>query len=85
VLIHGAAGGVGIAAIQVAKWLGAEIYATAGSDEKRDFLRLLGVDHIFDSRSLTLPTRSWRKPEGKASMSSSTHSPAKRSTATFRC
>lgn len=52
VLIHGAAGGVGIAAIQVAKWCGAEIYATAGSDEKRDFLRLLGVEHIFDSRSL---------------------------------
>lgn len=52
VLIHGAAGGVGIAAIQVAKWIGAEIYVTAGSDEKRDFLRLLGVDHIFDSRSL---------------------------------
>ncbi|MBL8396049.1 MAG: SDR family NAD(P)-dependent oxidoreductase [Candidatus Accumulibacter sp.] len=52
VLIHGAAGGVGIAAIQVAKWIGAEVYATAGSDEKRDFLRLLGVEHIFDSRSL---------------------------------
>lgn len=52
VLIHGAAGGVGIAAIQIAKWIGAEIYATAGSDEKRDFLRLLGVDHIYDSRSL---------------------------------
>jgi len=52
ILIHGAAGGVGIAAIQIAKWLGAEIYATAGSDEKRDFLKLLGVDHIFDSRSL---------------------------------
>lgn len=52
VLIHGAAGGVGIAAIQVAKWCGAEIYATAGSDEKRDFLRLLGVDKVFDSRSL---------------------------------
>ena len=52
VLIHGAAGGVGIAAIQVAKWIGAEIYATAGSDEKRDFLRLLGVEHIYDSRSL---------------------------------
>jgi phthiocerol/phenolphthiocerol synthesis type-I polyketide synthase C len=62
VLIHGAAGGVGIAAIQVAKWLGAEIYATAGSDEKRDFLRLLGVDHIFDSRSLLLPTRSSNRP-----------------------
>lgn len=52
VLIHGAAGGVGLAAIQVAKWIGAEIYATAGSDEKRDFLRMLGVDHIYDSRSL---------------------------------
>ncbi len=52
ILIHGAAGGVGIAAIQIAKWCGAEIYATAGSDEKRDFLRLLGVQHVFDSRSL---------------------------------
>ena len=51
VLIHGAAGGVGIAAIQMAQWCGAEIFATAGSDEKRDFLRLLGVKHIFDSRS----------------------------------
>jgi NADPH:quinone reductase-like Zn-dependent oxidoreductase/acyl carrier protein len=53
VLIHGAAGGVGLAAIQIAKWRGAEIFASAGSDEKRDFLRLLGVDHIFDSRSLS--------------------------------
>jgi phthiocerol/phenolphthiocerol synthesis type-I polyketide synthase C len=52
VLIHGAAGGVGIAAIQVASHLGAEIFATAGSDEKRDFVRLLGADHVFDSRSL---------------------------------
>lgn len=52
ILIHGAAGGVGIAAVQIAKWLGAEIYATAGSDEKRDFLRLMGVEHVFDSRSL---------------------------------
>jgi len=52
VLIHGAAGGVGIAAIQVAKGCGAEIFATAGSDEKRDFLRLLGIAHVYDSRSL---------------------------------
>jgi NADPH:quinone reductase-like Zn-dependent oxidoreductase/acyl carrier protein len=52
ILIHGAAGGVGVAAIQIAKWRGAEIFATAGSDEKRDFLRLLGADHVFDSRSL---------------------------------
>ncbi|MEP7156121.1 MAG: type I polyketide synthase [Betaproteobacteria bacterium] len=52
ILIHGAAGGVGVAAIQLAKFFGAEIFATAGSEDKRDFLRLLGVDHIFDSRSL---------------------------------
>ncbi|MDR0238832.1 MAG: SDR family NAD(P)-dependent oxidoreductase [Deltaproteobacteria bacterium] len=53
VLIHGAAGGVGLAAIQAARHLRAEIYATAGSDEKRDFLRLLGIRNIFDSRSLS--------------------------------
>jgi acyl transferase domain-containing protein/NADPH:quinone reductase-like Zn-dependent oxidoreductase/NADP-dependent 3-hydroxy acid dehydrogenase YdfG/acyl carrier protein len=52
VLIHGAAGGVGIAAIQIAKHLGAEVLATAGTPEKRDFVRLLGADHVFDSRSL---------------------------------
>ncbi|AUL48315.1 beta-ketoacyl synthase [Bordetella trematum] len=52
ILIHGAAGGVGIAAIQFAQWRGAEIYATAGSEEKRDFLRMMGVQHVYDSRSL---------------------------------
>jgi len=51
ILIHGAAGGVGVAAIQVAQWMGAEIHATAGSQDKRDFLRLLGVEHLYDSRS----------------------------------
>ncbi|PAS96899.1 MAG: beta-ketoacyl synthase [Candidatus Dactylopiibacterium carminicum] len=53
VLIHGGAGGVGIAAIQIARWIGATVYATAGSDEKREFLRLLGADHVLDSRSLS--------------------------------
>lgn len=52
-LVHGAAGGVGIAAIQIARHLGATVFATAGSDEKRDFLRLLGVEHVYDSRSLS--------------------------------
>ena len=52
VLVHGAAGGVGIAAIQVARYLGAEIIATAGSPSKRDFATLLGAHHTFDSRSL---------------------------------
>ena len=53
VLIHGAAGGVGLAAIQLATWIGAEIYVTAGSDEKRDFLSLLGIERIYHSRSLS--------------------------------
>jgi len=52
VLVHGGAGGVGIAAIQIARHLGAEVFATAGADEKREFVRLLGVDRVFDSRSL---------------------------------
>ena len=52
-LIHGAAGGVGIAAIQIASHFGLEIFATAGSDEKRDFVKLLGADHVLDSRSLS--------------------------------
>lgn len=49
-LIHGAAGGLGMAAIQIARHLGAELFATAGSDEKRDFLALSGVTHVYNSR-----------------------------------
>ena len=52
VLIHSASGGVGLAAIQLARRAGAEILATAGSDEKRAFVRGLGVDAVYDSRSL---------------------------------
>ncbi|MFN8755149.1 MAG: polyketide synthase dehydratase domain-containing protein, partial [Burkholderiales bacterium] len=48
VLIHGGAGGVGLAAIQVAKMLGAEIFVTVGTAEKLNLLRLLGVTHIYD-------------------------------------
>jgi len=52
VLVHGAAGGVGLAAVDYAQILGAEIFATAGSEVKRQYLRSLGVPHVFDSRSL---------------------------------
>jgi acyl transferase domain-containing protein/NADPH:quinone reductase-like Zn-dependent oxidoreductase/thioesterase domain-containing protein/NAD(P)-dependent dehydrogenase (short-subunit alcohol dehydrogenase family)/acyl carrier protein len=52
VLIHAAAGGVGLAAVQVARLAGAEIFATAGNPEKRAFLKSLGIRHVFDSRSL---------------------------------
>ncbi len=52
ILIHGAAGGVGLAALQIAKLKGAVVIATAGTVEKRRFLQALGADHVFDSRSL---------------------------------
>jgi len=52
VLIHSATGGVGLAAINIANYLGANIIATAGSEEKRAYLKELGVQHISDSRSL---------------------------------
>jgi len=53
VLIHAAAGGVGLAALQLAQRAGAEVFATAGSQSKRDLLRALGVRYVYDSRSLT--------------------------------
>ena len=52
VLIHAAAGGVGLAAVQLAQRAGAEIFATAGSPEKRAYLRDLGIPHVLNSRSL---------------------------------
>jgi len=51
VLIHGGAGAVGLAAIQIAQSRGARIIATAGSPAKRELLRSLGVAHVLDSRS----------------------------------
>lgn len=53
ILIHAGTGGVGLTAIQMAQHIGAEIYTTAGSDEKRNYLKGLGVEHVFDSRSLS--------------------------------
>jgi acyl transferase domain-containing protein/NADPH:quinone reductase-like Zn-dependent oxidoreductase/SAM-dependent methyltransferase/acyl carrier protein len=50
ILVHAGAGGVGMAAIQMAHYLGAEVFATAGSPAKRALLETLGVKHIIDSR-----------------------------------
>ena len=51
VLIHSGAGGVGMAAIALARRAGAEIFATAGSPDKRAVLTALGVHHVLDSRT----------------------------------
>jgi NADPH:quinone reductase-like Zn-dependent oxidoreductase/NAD(P)-dependent dehydrogenase (short-subunit alcohol dehydrogenase family)/acyl carrier protein len=52
VLIHSATGGVGQAAIAIARAAGAEIFATAGSPARRELLRGMGIEHVYDSRSL---------------------------------
>jgi alcohol dehydrogenase len=48
VLVLGASGGVGVACVQLAKMMGAEVIACAGSAAKLERLRLLGADHVVD-------------------------------------
>jgi len=52
VLIHNATGGVGLAAVNYAQMIGAEIFATAGTEEKRAFLTNMGIEHVYSSRNL---------------------------------
>ncbi|CAG7657999.1 type I polyketide synthase [Actinacidiphila bryophytorum] len=52
VLVHSATGGVGLAALQIARRRGARVYATAGTEDKRELLRGLGVEAAMDSRTL---------------------------------
>ena len=51
VLIHAAAGGVGTAAVQLAKIAGAEVFATASSEEKLALVKRLGADHVINYRN----------------------------------
>jgi len=76
VLIHSAAGGIGLAAIQLAKIVGAELYCTVDSPEKLSYLRSSGIEHVFNSRTVDLSTRrqegeSVRHPVSDTSPSSS--------------
>ncbi len=52
VLIHSASGAVGLCAVQIAQWKRAEIFATAGNEEKREYLREIGCDYVMNSRTL---------------------------------
>jgi NADPH:quinone reductase-like Zn-dependent oxidoreductase/acyl carrier protein len=52
ILIHAAAGGLGLAATRVALSRGARVYATAGSEAKRDYVRALGAAAVMSSRTL---------------------------------
>ncbi|KAJ9668472.1 hypothetical protein H2201_001520 [Coniosporium apollinis] len=57
VLIHAAAGGVGLAAVQIAKALGATVIATAGTEHKLSVAQSYGADHIIDYRQKDWPER----------------------------
>jgi acyl transferase domain-containing protein/NADPH:quinone reductase-like Zn-dependent oxidoreductase len=68
VLIHAAAGGVGQAAVMIAKHIGAEIFATVGSQAKKDILiktYAIPEDHIFSSRDLSFADGIMRSTDGK--------------------
>ncbi|OBC13555.1 polyketide synthase [Mycobacterium sp. 852013-50091_SCH5140682] len=64
VLIHSATGGVGLAAIAMARAAGAEIYATAGSESRRNLLRDMGIEHVYDSRSIAFAEQIRRDTDG---------------------
>ena len=63
-LIHAAAGGVGTAAIQIARMLGAEVFGTA-SASKHDAIRKLGVDHAIDYRTQDFEQEVMRITDGE--------------------
>ena len=68
VLIHSASGGVGLAAIDLCKHLGAKIYVTVGTEAKRDFLaEKYGIarDRMFSSRSITFAAELMRATGGR--------------------
>lgn len=68
VLIHAAAGGLGQVAIQYAQHLGMEVYATVGSDEKRELIKKLyniADDHILSSRDTSFASAIKRMTRGR--------------------
>ena len=64
VLIHSATGGVGQAAIAIARAAGAEIFATAGNEQRRARLRDMGIEHVYDSRSTEFAEQIRRDTDG---------------------
>jgi acyl transferase domain-containing protein/acyl carrier protein len=64
VLIHSATGGVGQAAIAIARLAGAEVFATAGSEQRRELLRGMGIERVYDSRSVDFAERIRQDTDG---------------------
>jgi acyl transferase domain-containing protein/acyl carrier protein len=64
VLIHSGTGGVGQAAIAIARAAGADIFATAGSPRRRKLLRDMAIEHVYDSRSVDFAEQIRRDTDG---------------------
>jgi NADPH:quinone reductase-like Zn-dependent oxidoreductase/acyl carrier protein len=65
VLIHSACGGIGLAAIQIAQFLKAEVLTTAGSETKRNYLREMGIEYVSNSRTADFLTDTLAWTAGK--------------------
>ena len=64
-LVHGAAGGVGLAAVQLGKALGARVVATAGSPEKLEVARVSGADVLVNYRTEDWVERVKKETDGR--------------------
>lgn len=65
VLVHGGAGGVGLAVLDLSRGLGVDLYATAGGEEKCRRLREMGVKHAFDHRAVDYEVAARRELGGR--------------------
>ena len=64
-LVHGAAGGVGLNAVELGKALGATVIGTVGSDEKMDIVRQYGADHVINYSTESIKDRVKELTDGK--------------------
>ncbi|GLQ07951.1 NADPH:quinone oxidoreductase family protein [Sneathiella chinensis] len=64
-LVHGAAGGVGLNAVEIGKALGATVIGTVGSDEKKDIVRQYGADHVINYSTESIRDRVKELTDGK--------------------
>jgi NADPH2:quinone reductase len=65
VLVLGASGGVGHAAVQIADFAGGEVYATASTDEKLDYAREVGADHVINYEADDFSREIYERTDGR--------------------
>jgi NADPH2:quinone reductase len=65
VIVHSAAGGVGIAAVQIAKAAGAKVIGTVSSDDKIDLVRKFGADEVINYATHDFAAEAMRLTEGR--------------------